>query len=504
MVEQAVEAGTASSPCPSWWSRYPLLREGMSSLPSGHAASGLLRSAELHPKDPAYRYNGRTGSYAGLLRRSLRFANGLRASGVKPGDRVAIYLPSIPEAIMAYYGVLLARAVAVPLHENCGLDEVRRRSIETGTAAIVTAGDLVREPERLAEETSVTKVIVIEETRARRLRAEALRGVPASILDKLSRKDRAVLNGNAFLSIPAPQSMEIAPHPEDLAVIQYTNGTTGPARGAILTHAAIEAGAARHAFWHEGVNAEESLRTLNAPLLHPEGLASLNASVYRSGCLELPERESRFRFEKRLTRQAGRYWLAEAASLALALPPNARAKAGALGYPLPGIEARVVGDGSFDERPVGMVGELAVRGQQLARGYWGDEGGQSSEGWIRTGDLARMEEDGCFIFAERKSHRFETMQGMVMPNEVETILRGHPAISRACVIGTKDDDGNEQALAYVVLNAERRVSPMQLQRWCRNRAGRRGTPVRFEFVRELPQTLWGEALKRELPPENRA
>ncbi|MBB6637340.1 AMP-binding protein [Cohnella thailandensis] len=473
-----------------WWSKYPLLREDMGELPAGNAANGLLRAAERHPNSPAYRHGGRACSYAKLLRRSLRYANGLKSIGIKPGDRVAIYLPSVPDAIAAYYGVLLAGAVAVPFHENCGLEEAIRRTVETEAAAAIVGRSLVPDPESFREAAAVIKVIVIEERRGSWAQKEAARSVWSKWRTAMAKGEGACVNGLAFLRSSSPEGAGEGRDDGEPAVIQYTNGTTGQAKGAILTHGAVAAGAAQLAYWIKGVNAEQELDVLNAPVLHPAGLAVLNASVYRGGCLTISPSPMR---------PSGKYWLAEAASPALALPPRSRGSDGALGYPLPRAEARIVGEDSWDDLPPDTVGELAVRGPQTAIGYWAHDP-IPAEGWIRTGDLARRDEEGCFYRADRKRNRLATAQGTMLPIEAESALCGHPAVLRACVIGVEEEGGSVSARALVVLRGDRTASAAQLDRWVRNRLGRKGVTMRYEFVKELPSTLWGEALKRELQP----
>ncbi|THF77999.1 AMP-binding protein [Cohnella fermenti] len=475
-----------------WWSRFPPLREPSEDPPDGNAANLLVRAARERPSDPAYSFEGRTCSYARLLGRCFRFANGLRSIGVKRGERVAIYLPTVPAAIEAYYGVLLAGGVAVPIHELCEPEEAARRTAETGAAAVIASRSLLRDRGLFHEAVGTIKIILIEERRGRWKGQEAVEAAWSGLRRRVGKGDVGLVHGIALLGAAQAHGEAEEAAAGDLAVIQYSSGTTGPAKGALFTHGSIAAGAVRQAYWIGGVNAEEEPIGRATPLLHPEGLASLNAAAARTGCVALASGSS----DATKERTSGRYSLAEAASLALALPPRGKRRDGALGFPLPGVEARVVGTGSLDEMPPGEVGELIVRGAQIAFGYWKKGTPPERQDWIRTGDLVSRDEAGCFYWGDRAFHRFATERGMITPGEMEKIIAAHPAVAKACVGRTQAPGG--EAIVRIILRRGRIASAVQLERWCRDRLGAGGTPIRCEFVDALPLTPWGEPLKREL------
>ncbi len=529
----------------------------------------LRASAARHPRRPALTLGGpgftATISYRSLDRLSDRFAQALGRLGIRRGERVAVALPNLPQYPIAAYGVLKAGATLVnvnPLYRGEDLANLlanaRARSLVTLTRLYPQVAEI--RPRTPLEHVILTKVSDYFPPLWRltyMLARERREG------DAMPAGDTVLAWGRLLAGAPAvPPGVTVSP--DDLAVLQYTGGTTGLPRGAMLTHRTLAANMAQGLAWFRDLRDGEERFLLVVPLFHVYGLLALTAGVkiaatlhmvlmrlfdarmvadqirrhrptvfpgvpamylaitrlktvgqYNlrsvrlclSGAAELPA-EVADQFE-RLTgsRLVEGYGLTEASPLVTANPiwEGGVRKTGSIGVPVPGTDARIV-DLATGTRtlPPGEIGELAVRGPQVMRGYWNapeETAAALRDGWLFTGDIARMDEDGFFYIVDRKKDMINVAGFNVYPREIEDVLLRHPLVREAAVVGVRHPVRGEVIVAYVVLAPEA-ANPEHARR--RIREFLRGqlppykVPRRVEVVDSIPRTLIGKPLRRVL------
>jgi long-chain acyl-CoA synthetase len=202
------------------------------------------------------------------------------------------------------------------------------------------------------------------------------------------------------------------------------------------------------------------------------------------------------------------YGLTEAAPVTHCNPVYGERRSGSIGLPMPDVEARIVDYETLQDKPAGEAGELWVRGPQVMQGYWGrpDETAKTimADGWLRTGDIARMDEDGYFYIVDRLKEIIIVGGFNVVPREVEEVLYEHPKVQEAVVAGVPDKKSGEMVKAYIVLKAEQTATPTEIIAFCRERLTAYKVPKQVEFRSELPKTMVGKFLRRVLVEEEKA
>jgi len=528
----------------------------------------LEATARRFPDRPAVQLAGPgftgTVTYRALDRLSNQFAHALIRLGIRPGDRVALALPNLPQYPIALYGIFKTGAAAVQVSPLYHGDELAHQLRDSGARVIVTLTRLHRQIDEVRARTALEHVVL---TKISDYFPPLWR-----ILYTLRRERRegdAMPSGDALawrrlLSRESAEAPGIPVAPDALAVLQYTGGTTGVPRGAMLSHRNLVVNAAQGLAWFVGLREGAECLLMVVPMFHAYGLLVVNASVrlgasllmvlmrlfdarlvaaqvprYRpsvfpgvpamyaainrlkhvaqydlhsirlcvSGAAELP-RKTIEEFE-RLTggRLVEGYGLTEASPLVAANPlwEGGVRKPGSIGIPLPDTDARVV-DMETGARtlPAGEPGELVVRGPQVMQGYWNapaDTANAIRDGWLYTGDIARTDEDGYFFLVDRKKDMIITGGLNVYPREIEEVLRQHPAVREAGVVGVKHPIRGEIIVAYVVpthLVADPGELRGQLREFLRTRLPSYKVPRRIELVDAIPTTLIGKPLRRVL------
>jgi long-chain acyl-CoA synthetase len=488
-------------------------------------ASILTASAERSPDSPAIRLGDFELSYGALDDASARLASLLREKGLQQGDRVGVMLPNVPQFPVAYYGVLRAGGIVVPMNVL-----LKRREIafylEDSGAKLLLAWHGFAEEARGGTEEAGAELIEVEPSAF----AAALAGVePTSGLADTAE--------------------------DDTAVILYTSGTTGKPKGAELTHANL----AR--------NAEVSSRTtceVNAgdvvlgalPLFHSFGqTVGMNASLRVGACLTLvpkfdpdealetiqrdevthfygvptmfggllhhPEREGYDTSSLRTCITGGAsmpvevlrgfeqafeaivlegYGLSETSPVSSSNHPDKERKPGSIGTPIDGVEMQVVDE---DDKPVaqGEVGEIVIRGHNIMKGYWQRPDATEEAmrgGWFHSGDMARTDEDGYFYIVDRKKDLIIRGGYNVYPREVEEVLYEHPKIREAAVLGVPHDEWGEEIGAAVVLHEGEQLRPEEVSAYVKDRIAAYKYPRIVWFLDDLPKGPTGKILKREI------
>ncbi|MGX5358899.1 long-chain-fatty-acid--CoA ligase [Kocuria sp. KH4] len=492
-------------------------------------ASLLADTAARHPDRPAVVLDDHVLGYAELDGLAARAAGLLRATGVRAGDRVALIAPNVPPMPIAYYGVLRAGAVVVPLNPLLTPRELAHHFRDAGITAVVVW--------------------------------EAMAGTARAALADLG-LDVPVLELGAGtgqqLAAADPLSGVVERAAEDMAVLLYTSGTTGRPKGAMLTHdnlrgnaaavvdlfriteqdvffgglplfhvfgqtvalnAVVAAGAAvtllpRFAprtvleiLERDGVTVFAGVPSMYVALLEALGERAASFPALRaaiSGGAALPVEVLR-RFERTFgTRLLEGYGLSETSPVVCFNRFEGPRRPGSIGTAVPGADLRVLDDRGR-ELPRGQVGELAVAGPYVMAGYWRNPEATEAAirgGWFRTGDLARVDEDGFHYIVDRKKDMVLRGGYNVYPREVEEVLYEHPAVAEVAVVGVPDEAQGQEVAAFVVLTAEaaadgERLVP-ELRSWVRERLASYKRPRLYRVVGSLPKGPTGKILKREV------
>jgi long-chain acyl-CoA synthetase len=488
-----------------------------------------------------------------------RFAAGLQAMGVRKGDRVALILPNCPQYVIAFYGALRAGAVLVPCNPLYTSAELRHQLADAGATVVVVLSRAYSALRDALPGTAVREVVV---TNIKDYMPARLRLLFTLFREKKEGHRADLASGHrtfhAALRIGA-QPAPVDVRPADLAALLYTGGTTGVPKGAMLSHRALVANALQSRSWYprtvagrtkalavmpffhaygltvvmnEGVHGGYGLVLIprfdlelilkaiqrhrpelfagapriyvainNSPLAKQYDLSSIDACI--SGSAPLPV-EVATEFER--VTNGGRvvegYGLTEAAPVTHCNPILGRRKVGTIGVPFPDVDAKIMDlETGSRELPVGEVGELVVRGPNIMDGYWNAPAETAlvlRDGWLRTGDVARRDEDGYFTIVDRKKELIIVSGYNVYPREVEEALYAHPAVLEAGVIGMPDAERGEIVKAFVALRPGAAASEAELIAHCARSLARFKVPAIVEFRQELPKTLIGKVLRRAL------
>jgi long-chain acyl-CoA synthetase len=487
-------------------------------------ALDLREAAQMYPDHPAVRLDDTILSYSQLDDLSARAARWLRSRGLQPGDPVGIMLPNVPQFPVFYYGVLRAGGAVVPMNPLLKAREIAHYLGDSGASLAIVWETAGEEAAAGAATAGAESVIV-----------------PA--LDEVA-------------SWPASPDREVMRRADnDTAVILYTSGTTGTPKGAELTHANMRRNASVTATSLLGLGPDDVVMGC-LPLFHSFGqTCGLNAAVQSGACLTLIarfspraalqviERDRVTVFEGVPTMYVGMLregdGAADTSSLRLcvsggaALPVEVlngfektfdavilegyglsetspvatfnrrdQRKPGSIGLPVEGVELRLVNveDGDVPAPP-GTVGEIAIRGHNVMKGYWNRPEATAAAmrgGWFHTGDLARVDEDGFYYIVDRKKELIIRGGYNVYPREIEEVLYEHPAVHEAAVIGIPHPSLGEEVAAAVVLQPGAGTTPDDLRDWVKQRVAAYKYPRYVWLTDGLPKGATGKILKREI------
>ncbi|MGC8905337.1 long-chain-fatty-acid--CoA ligase [Thermus sp.] len=523
----------------------------------------LEESARRFPERTALEFLGKHLSYRELWTLVRRFAKGLEDLGVRPGDRVAIMLPNTPQFVIAFYGTLLAGGVGVNVNPLYTPRELRHQLLDAGAETLVILDHLLPRFLEVEKEVPVKRVVVAG--------IKDFLPFPKNLLYPLkAKRDKLPLGFpkrkgfHAFTELLKRPPAEPHPiDPEAPALLQYTGGTTGLAKGAVLTHKNLVANVLQIDAWdptskdlvgkgvmlgalpffhvygmtvamNYGLYAGYKLVLLPRPeikaiveaiekhrVTHFPGVPTLYVAfnhfpgiekrdvksirICISGAAPLPVEVAK-RFEEITgARLIEGYGLSEASPVTHCNPVLGKAKKGSIGLPLPSVDAKVV-DEEGKEVPIGEVGELIVKGPNVMKGYWNrpEETERTlKEEWLFTGDLARMDEEGYFYIVDRKKDLIIAGGYNIYPREVEEVLYQHEAVQEAAVVGVPDPYRGETVAAFLVLKPEYRgkVSEKDIEAFCRQNLAAYKVPRILEFRESLPKSGVGKILRRELREE---
>ena len=528
---------------------------------------GLLeQTAVRYPQRIATIFFGAQLTYRALDAAANRFAHALLSFGLKRGDRVALMLPNCPQFLIAFYGTLKAGGVVTAVNPLYTPRELEHQLNDAGVETLVTLTKFYPTVEVVRAKTALQRVIVtnIKESFPAALRwlftlfkerkeghRVRLRGVAATYWL------RDVLSAQRTASAPG-----IAVDPGETALLQYTGGTTGTPKGAMLKHAGLVANTLQIRAWLTDFQEAAETMLLALPLFHIFGMGACMSLMvhgagtmillpqfrttdvlqamgkYRatlfpgvpsmyvalnnspqlrrvnlkplrhcfSGAAPLPQ-EVQQRFEAHIGGHLVEGYGMTEANACIITPLRGTRKPGSIGIPIPDVEARIVDLATGTQTlPPGEVGELAVRCAQQMQGYWRkpDETAQVlRDGWVHTGDIARMDDEGFFYLVDRKKEMILSGGFNVYPRDVEEVLYLHSQVQEAAVIGVPDAFLGECVKAFVVPRVGMSPTPDEIIEFCRQHLVAYKVPKQVEFRASLPKTLVGKVLRRVLIEEER-
>lgn len=523
----------------------------------------VAASVRDYPDAPALQFFGRETTYAQLQDAIDRAAAGLRDLGVRAGDPVAIVLPNCPQHIVAFYAVLRLGAVVVEHNPLYTPRELRKQFEDHGAKHAIVWNKVVSTVQDFPADLTVTNLVSVDVTRAMpALTRFALRLPVAKARESraaLTEKVRGTVVWDSLLGTSPLPATHPKPTTDDLAIIQYTSGTTGTPKGAALTHRNLLANAAQAQAWVPSIQRGKGCVVYAVlPMFHAYGLtlcltfamsmgarlvlfpkfdpdlvldvvkkhpatflplvppiadrllAAANAKgvsldgieVAISGAMALPH-ELVVPFEKATHGfLVEGYGLSECSPVLMANPVADNRVPGTVGLPLPGTECRVVDpDNPTQDVPAGSAGELVVRGPQVFSGYFGKPEETESvfvDGWYRTGDIVTIDEAGFVRIVDRIKELIITGGFNVAPTEVENALRQHPQVVDAAVVGLPSEHSGEEVVAAVVVEPGTEVDVEAIREFARSILTPYKVPRRVFVVDELPTSLIGKVLRRQV------
>lgn len=524
------------------------------------------RAAQKWPNRASLIFYGRKISFKELSLLCKRFATALADLGVKKGDVVALFLPNCPQFVVAYYGALKLGATVTAISPLYREREVEHQVNDSGAETVVVLDIFYPVIENIWSKTKIKRVIVTSMAdympRALAFLGKVLKKIP---MYSVKPKPNVFFFKELIAKYPPnPPKVEINPE-EDIAVLQYTGGTTGLPKAAMLTHMNLIANAYQCYEWMRaaGLKEGEEVGLAVLPWFHSYGMTvSLNigpvAGVtgiilprfdpkevlqaiqkYRvtlfpgvptlyamllahpdvkkynlrsvkfciSGAAPLPPE-----VQKRFMEITGGvlvegYGLSEASPVTHCNPLDKSmklVKIGSIGIPFPDTDAKIVDPDTGKDLPPGEIGELAVKGPQVMKGYWNrPEETQETlkDGWLLTGDIAKMDEEGYFYIVDRKKDIIKYKGHSVYPRELEDVIYEHPAVKLCAVIGKPDPVAGEFPKAFVVLKEGTTATPEEIMKFVNERVASYKAIREVEIVKELPITAVGKVLRRVLREE---
>jgi long-chain acyl-CoA synthetase len=524
----------------------------------------LEQTAERYPERPATIFFGATLTYRRLDELANRFAHALLRFGLQRGDRVALMLPNCPQFLIAFYGALKAGAVVTAVNPLYTPRELTYQLTDAEAETLVTLSKFYPTVEAVRPQTPLRRVIV---TNIKDFFPPLLRLLFTWFKEKRE-GHRVRLSREAptqwFREVLAAQRDDRPPgirvDADDVALLQYTGGTTGTPKGAVLRHRGLVANTLQIRAWLSDFQEAAETMLLVLPLFHVFGLGACMSVMVQgagtmillpqfktrevlqalsrhratlfpgvpsmyvalnnapelarvdlralrhcfSGAAPLPQ-EVQERFEAHTGgRLVEGYGMTEA-NACIITPLRGRRKAGSIGVPIPDVEARIVdAETGTTPLPPGEIGELVLRCPQQMDGYWkkpDDTAQVLRAGWLHTGDLARMDEEGFFFIVDRKKELILSGGFNVYPRDVEEVLYLHPKVREAAAVGVPDAFLGEAVKAFVVPKAGTSLTPEELIAFCRQHLAPYKVPKWVECRDSLPKSLVGKVLRRVLKEE---
>lgn len=524
----------------------------------------LDRAAARYPQRTALVFQNLRLGYAQLKEQAETVAANLQRLGVAKGDRVAIMLPNLPQTVIAYWGVLKAGAVVVMTNPLYMEKELVHHITDSGSRVMIVLDRLWPKISSLWPKLELKTVITTSVADGLRFPLNLLYPIKArreKTAVSVPHDGRTVLPWKALARKKARfEPVPIDPR-QDLAVLQYTGGTTGMAKGVMLGHDNMgsnvqQCSAVLHAIGDEpevflgllpyfhvyGLTVcinfatalaatvapypqfvpQEVLRAMEKvrPTIFPSAPAVFNALLQQKNIRDFDLRSIRFcvtgsapmpvELTKQFKELTGAeiiegFGLTETSPVTHLNPIRGKRKTGSIGLPFPDTDASIVDTKTGTEHlPPGEEGELIIRGPQVMRGYWGqpeETAGTVRNNWLYTGDIASMDEEGYFFIVDRKKDLIISGGYNIYPREIDEVLYEHPQVADAVCVGVPHKTRGEIIKAYIVPKPDQEVEKKEIIAFCRQKLANYKVPKQVEFREELPKTMVGKVLRRVLREE---
>lgn len=526
----------------------------------------LEEVAAQHGSNTAFVFQNYTLNFNDIVKHAGHMASALSRAGVKKGDVVLALLPNVPHFPVTYYGTLKLGAAVAAAPPTSVERELEYFIKDSGAKVVVTLDLLYAKVADVWERSGVQHVVVGKVTDFMpwwvRLAAPLLNRVPKPPMP-VAHGDK-VESMLRFLGHGRGHEARASVGPDDVALLQYTGGTTGTPKAAMLTHGSLLINARQMRSWFTTLKEGEETILAALPFFHVYGITlALNAGLtlaarnvlianprvmgdifdaikrYRPtifpgvptlyiallndersrsydlhsihvcvcGGAPLPVEVKR-EFEA-LTggHLLEGYGLSEASPVTHAQPADASGRPGSIGLPLPSTDARIVHVDTGEPMPLGAQGELVIRGPQVMKGYWRrpeETADILRDRWLYTGDIARMDADGYFYIVDRKKDLIITGGENIYPREIEEVLFEHPKVKEAAVCGVPHPYGGEIAKAFIVLKPGESVTKNEIKQFAAERLAKHKVPRAVEFRTDLPKSAGGKILRRQLVEEEKA
>lgn len=528
----------------------------------------LENSARDFPNHTAVLFKGHRLTYRELNEATDRLAAALAALGVKKGDRVVIFMPNSAQFVISYYAILKAGGIVVATNPLYSPREMEHQFNDCGAEIALVMSNFYHRVKEVQPKTPLKRLIV---TNIKEYLPPVLRLLFTLAKEKKDGHRVELRDGDLWFQdllrqYTPDQRPKLEIGPDDIALFQYSGGTTGLSKAAVIPHRALVANTLQIKAWlvdnqpgkevylaaiplfHvygmvavmsicialagalvmvpnprdiadllDNINKYHPTIFMGVPTLfnainnHPDvqagkvNLRSIRACISGSAPLLL---ETKKRFEA-LTggKLAEGYGLSEAPTATHCNPMYGLNKEGSIGLPFPDVDCKIVSlDDGVTELGVGEIGELVLTGPQLMRGYWQmptETANALREGWLYTGDIARMDEDGYFYIVDRKKELIKASGFQVWPREIEEVLATHPKVQEVGVAGIPDPYRGETVKAWIVLKPGETATPEEIREWCQDKLAKYKIPTHIEFRSELPKTMVGKVLRRVLVEEEK-
>jgi len=521
-------------------------------------SQALTRSSEEFPEKTALNYMGKRITYKELNKLANRFARALLEMGIKPGDKVAVCLPNIPQVIIANLAVLRIGAVAVQNNPLYTERELQYQLNDSDCRIIITLTLLIPRIQKIKSGTKIEKIIGCHINTFLPFPKKQLFPFVKKDMYRKVESNKDVMVFDDLIAKFSPEPVEEKSQWNDLAALMYTGGTTGVSKGVMLSHANLSCVVQQFVSWFPDLNPGEERLVGNFPVFHIAGFTTgQNLSIWRSwenilvprpdakinieilkkykptflpavptifvGLLADPEfRRLDFSFMRgffsgaaplaaetirSLKEISGKiicegYGTTETACLATSTPWGGTIKPGTVGVPLPDTDIKIVNiDNPDKELALGDPGEIAVKGPQIMMGYYNkpEETKQNlRDGWFLTGDIGRFDEDGYLTIVDRKKDMIIAGGYNIYPVELDDVLMAHPKILEACTIGIPHEYRGETVKAFIVPKPGEVLTEEEVIAYCKKNLAAYKVPKIIEFIDELPKSAVGKILRRKL------
>ncbi|HVL89241.1 MAG TPA: long-chain fatty acid--CoA ligase [Actinomycetota bacterium] len=551
-----------------WLKNYPPGIPHSIEYPLVPVTAMLDEAASRYPSAPAMDFQGARTTYSQLKQTVDRFASALASLGVSKGTRVGLILPNVPQNVIAYYAAMRLGAIVVENNPMYTERELAHQLDDAGVEVLVTLDLFYDKVKALRPELPKLREVVVTDVfdGLQGLKAKLGRLLKGKELSKPVPASEPVKQFRDLVKNGSPNIAQANINPkEDLALLQYTGGTTGLSKGVMLTHYNLVANAHMLKAWLPGTQPGREVIVCALPIFHSYGqTVCMNVGILLAGMLVLvPNPRDLDGLLKTIDRtkptlfpgvptlyinllahpEIGKYdmksiracvsgaaplpidvqeeWervtggkivegygLSETSPSTHANPIEGKRKIGTIGLPMPDTRCKLVDvNDPTKEIEAPGPGELCIKGPQVMQGYWNrpEETAETIRGgWLHTGDIAEVDDEGYFKIVDRKKEMIIVGGFNVYPRDVEEVLFQHPKIQEAAVAGIPSKKSGEMVKAYIVLKPGETATEDEIEAFCRERLTAYKVPKAFEFRAELPKTMIGKVLRRVLVEEEKA